>query len=480
LPCNMMNKQNNRILLSRTPSGPADKTVDFIWLYDLLAQHFRYASPAFCSLFGCSGEEMLAKSLTDILSPDAGTLLADLEKRLIRFLSGDQDADQERLTETYTLCCQDGSTRVLDVSSRLIHDPGTGSVDVLAMACVTAAQQPAGHPADPADARDLSIRQLLASEKELASLALDLLARNEALKDLSVTDEMTGIYNRHYLDRRIQEEIERADRYGSALGLIIVDLDHFKDINDTWGHDAGDNVLVSLTDIIKRNIRKPDILARWGGEEFVLLVPQTDLAGTIALAEKLRDAISVVQHPGIGVVTASFGVAERIGNEPFANWFRRADQALYLAKSKGRNRVVCGSEAGIALGSARLDWNPVWDCGHRLIDDQHRGLIGLANQLIDLPADQVSSESAAALFRQLVESIVHHFTDEERILAEAGYPDLLHHAERHQNMIRRITRLNNYLQQAELKPTTFFTFLVDEIIVGHLLTEDVLFFPYLR
>ncbi|MGL5269402.1 MAG: sensor domain-containing diguanylate cyclase, partial [Selenomonadaceae bacterium] len=157
------------------------------------------------------------------------------------------------------------------------------------------------------------------------------------LEQLSYHDQLTGVKNRHYLDEIIAGEMARADRYKEPLSMLIFDLDHFKKVNDTWGHPVGDLVLKHTAEIIGDRIRKADILVRIGGEEFVVLMPETRLAGAREAAESLREALVANEHPIAGKVTASFGVAERMKIEPFSYWYRRADEALYRAKQGGRN-----------------------------------------------------------------------------------------------------------------------------------------------
>lgn len=163
----------------------------------------------------------------------------------------------------------------------------------------------------------------------------------ELLKDIAVTDELTGLYNRHYLYSRINEEIERSDRSNEPMSIMILDIDKFKRVNDTWGHPVGDEVLKETAEITKSMIRKDDILVRLGGEEFLVLMPQTDTMEAVSVAEKVRKALENNIHPTVGTFTASFGVAERNKSEGFKSLYKRADDALYRAKETGRNRVVC-------------------------------------------------------------------------------------------------------------------------------------------
>ncbi|MBP2642095.1 MAG: diguanylate cyclase and metal dependent phosphohydrolase [Firmicutes bacterium] len=170
----------------------------------------------------------------------------------------------------------------------------------------------------------------------------DITAEREKQKQieyLSYHDQLTGLFNRRFLDMIIGREMERSDRYNEPLSMIVLDLDHFKKVNDTWGHPIGDEVLKQTAAIAGNIIRKSDILARLGGEEFVIVMPATTLGGAIILAEKLRETLDKNSHPLIGKYTASFGVAERVKFESFKHWYKRADGALYRAKARGRNQV---------------------------------------------------------------------------------------------------------------------------------------------
>lgn len=159
---------------------------------------------------------------------------------------------------------------------------------------------------------------------------------------LAATDSLTGILNRREFSLVLENELARSKRYGTPLSLIMFDLDHFKQVNDTFGHDAGDYVLQTVADLIKRNIRGMDVEARWGGEEFMILMPQSDVLSAGNAAEKLRATLSKQHFAKIGSVTASFGVAEFTLTDDINSLLKRADEALYKAKAQGRNNVVVG------------------------------------------------------------------------------------------------------------------------------------------
>ena len=168
----------------------------------------------------------------------------------------------------------------------------------------------------------------------------------EKLRELSERDPLTMIYNRRKLFELLGIEVEKAKRYQRPLSLIMLDLDHFKQINDNYGHNIGDVVLKSTTGIIESVIRKVDIFARYGGEEFIILSPETDISGALVLAEKIRAAIEQHPFPAAGRVTISAGVAELADKDSGAGFIEKADSALYIAKKNGRNRVENSMETG--------------------------------------------------------------------------------------------------------------------------------------
>lgn len=158
-------------------------------------------------------------------------------------------------------------------------------------------------------------------------------------KKLAIIDPLTQTYNRIQFNRSLSEEIQKAKRYHSVFALVMLDIDHFKKINDTYGHQLGDKILIELTDVVKRNIREVDIFARFGGEEFIILTPETDLAGVKVVAEKLRQEIENNAFSHGDQLTCSFGVSMyKKGDQP-DDLIKRVDDRLYLAKNRGRNQV---------------------------------------------------------------------------------------------------------------------------------------------
>ncbi len=194
----------------------------------------------------------------------------------------------------------------------------------------------------PFDAGELVARVRV--QLKVKSLQDELKRSNDMLRTLSITDPLTHLHNRRHLMEMVEKEFQRASRKGAHLSLIILDIDYFKKVNDTYGHQEGDRVLTIIADIVRRRLRSYDLAARYGGEEFVLLLPETPVNEALPIAERLR--LEVQEHIFDGslqgqVITISLGVATypspRI--ESIDSLFRQADEALYRAKQNGRNRV---------------------------------------------------------------------------------------------------------------------------------------------
>ena len=162
---------------------------------------------------------------------------------------------------------------------------------------------------------------------------------NKQLEGAALTDSLTGIPNRLYFDQQIEANMRSAQRYGMAFSLIMLDLDYFKQVNDHHGHTVGDRVLQEFGQIVKQQLRLTDQFARWGGEEFIIATPHTQLNDALIVAERIRVAIAQYDFSTVGQVTASIGVIEYRAGETVITVLERVDNALYRAKANGRNRV---------------------------------------------------------------------------------------------------------------------------------------------
>ena len=174
------------------------------------------------------------------------------------------------------------------------------------------------------------------SPQQMAATELSLHQAQEGL----LHDALTGIWNRHKIHDTACTEIQRFSRYGHPVSLIFMDLDHFKQVNDEFGHAVGDDVLRHFCQVVSQCMRSTDLLGRWGGEEFVIIAPNSSLETAVAMAERICQAVKEFPFPEVGVVTASFGVAACCADESWDHWLSRADRALYEAKKTGRDCVV--------------------------------------------------------------------------------------------------------------------------------------------
>lgn len=279
--------------------------------------NFHKVNKKFEDILGYGVEEMVNKSYLSLVHeediPETLNIVQDLinQKSIIGF--------------TNRVRCKDGSYKYIEW-----HTEPNGKYTYSSARDVT-------------EKRELEIK-LSQANHELLQITEEMKIKNELLGVLAVTDELTGAFNRHFFDQKSSEEMKKSDRYDQPLSMIIMDLDHFKRVNDTWGHPIGDEVLRQIAKITHKNIRNSDILVRLGGEEFIVLMPKTSMSKAFAVAEKVREKIEQNQIPIVGKVTASFGVAQRMKYESFESWYKRMDQALYQAKEGGRNCVVAATE----------------------------------------------------------------------------------------------------------------------------------------
>lgn len=179
------------------------------------------------------------------------------------------------------------------------------------------------------------------ANEELNNAIKRLRAEKARVRELSLKDPLTGVANRRHLKLRLGRDIHRADRYDEPLTVVMMDLDHFKPINDTWGHDVGDRVLKAIAKVLRKYLRTPDFIARYGGEEFSLVLPETSLEQAGLLVKRIMATMAeLLVEPLEKPVTASFGIAQRREGEDARKVLARADEAMYEAKNNGRNCMV--------------------------------------------------------------------------------------------------------------------------------------------
>jgi diguanylate cyclase len=221
-----------------------------------------------------------------------------------------------------------------------------GGADILRLSDAVAAM------AQTLIARKNALKQNnLQLEHKVAERTAELALANQALRQLARLDALTGLPNRLAVEERLVQEFTRFRRAGQPYSVVVLDIDHFKQVNDTWGHATGDQVLRHVAAVLRASLRASDFIGRTGGEEFLLLLPETPLPAALEVADKVRAALHAQPEATAGVLSLSAGVSEaQLAHQDADVAVREADQALYRAKRGGRNRVEASSRAGPANG----------------------------------------------------------------------------------------------------------------------------------
>jgi diguanylate cyclase (GGDEF)-like protein/hemerythrin-like metal-binding protein len=309
----------------------------------------------------------------------------------------------------------------------------------------------------------------------------DLIEAHIKLMNLSCYDPLTGLYNRTFFNDIVTKEISRAGRYHIPVTMLILDIDHFKYVNDAFGHLAGDDVLKSIARIIVSALRSSDIVARFGGEEIIVLMPNVKAEDALPAAERIRALLEEGELLPCFKVTASIGVAEYIGEETFDDWFYRADAALYKAKNSGRNQVVVYDKMFKApAASVCLEWKNEWNSGDEDIDREHRELLELGSKLINISQAGYGNVEIMEQLDMLLAHIITHFENEEKILKQIGYGGYSEHQALHKDLVAKALLLKESCLSNSIKQSAFFSFIVDDVVIEHMQNEDSKFFPYVR
>jgi diguanylate cyclase (GGDEF)-like protein/PAS domain S-box-containing protein len=348
----------------------ADNASDVIWTMDLDGR-FTYVSPSVESLRGFTAAEAMRQSMAEALTPASFAVAAERFQRTLAALQAGQAVEPFR--GELEQPCKGGGTVWTELTSSVFYDADGHCVGIIGIT------------------RDISERrryeQALHRARDSAEAANRALqAANAELDLIATTDALTGARNRRSFEQTAAVAMAQAQRYDEPLSLVLFDIDHFKTINDRYGHQSGDQVLIELTQLVQDHLRRMDVLARWGGEEFVVLLPHCGVTDAALTAEKLRALVADWSFPTVGRVTASFGAGQLGPLETLDSLFKRVDDALYAAKEAGRNQVSVsqGDRSESTAAVPHLIWKPSFACGDRRIDDDHRELFRLANALLDV------------------------------------------------------------------------------------------------
>lgn len=281
----------------------AENVFDVVWVLNLEQLKYTYISPSIVNQTGYTVEESMAQSVEAVFTSKSMEIIRDRISKALEYLEKHPESTYKTVVELQKIC-KNGEVIWVEVAANIFCNP-QGDIEIVG------------------SSRNIQERKQL-----------------EEFRHLSYHDQLTGLYNRQFLNSIIDDEMTRSDRFEQTLSMCIMDLDRFKKVNDTWGHPVGDELLKVTADLAANNKRNTDVLFRFGGEEFVILMPGTNLAGAIEVSENVRQAIEHNDHPIAGKQTVSIGVAERLKHESFYDWYKRTDEALYQAKHNGRNQVV--------------------------------------------------------------------------------------------------------------------------------------------
>lgn len=307
----------------------AENSHDVIWTLDIASRCYTYVSPSITELCGYLPEDLVGRPFDACLTPDSAARLArDIDLSLRRIAAGDKTA--KVVVSELEKVCRGGEVIQTEVVSSYLHNAEGVAHTILGITRNVSERK----------AAELALRE---TNRQLHARIEEIGRLQTALQDLAVRDSLTGLYNRRYLDETLEREVSRARREGAPLSLVMLDIDYFKQVNDTHGHQVGDEALRMLAATLLANVRAEDVACRYGGEEFLILLPSMPLDAAIQRAQAWREAVERLAVPAGGApvcFTVSLGVAAfpEHGKTP-DELTRCADRALYRSKNDGRNRV---------------------------------------------------------------------------------------------------------------------------------------------
>lgn len=319
--------------------------------------------------------------------------------------------------------------------------------------------------------------QYLQQQQRLISL----MEENVRLNYLIRKDKLTSLYNKAHIEEQLDVQCGMVRRYHRECSIIFFDVDHFKRINDNFGHSVGDEVLIAISSLISNHIRSTDMLARWGGEEFLLLLPETGIEEAKIVANKICSLVEQHHFDIVKKVTISLGVTSVLASDTVLSILNRVDKALYKAKHSGRNQVVVyQSDEEIPFASMKISWRHVWDSGHSQIDAQHKNLIDLANELLEMTTMLATKEEILFMLDKLIQHTSQHFAYEEHVLRKLNYDQIEDHMVKHQLLIEKALGLRKDFLEDKGYMSTFFSFIIEDVVLKHMIQEDTRFFPTIK
>lgn len=318
---------------------------------------------------------------------------------------------------------------------------------------------------------------LLESNRSLRYLS----AENLKMENLAMLDPLLKIYNRNKLDEDMSSIVEKSNRMGDIASILLIDLDRFKSINDQYGHDVGDAVLIQAVQIITSVLRIEDRVYRWGGDEFMILAPLTDIHGAARLAQRINDKFSASSFPKIGKLSVSIGCAQHFQFESHEDWFKRMDLTLYKAKQSGRNRIESWSNSDLLPATiAKLVWKEAFESGNDEIDRQHKDLLRLSNELYDRLGSADSMAGMDEILDRVGDELKTHFTYEFELIKRLNFKEADDHGAIHDQLLVEYEQMRTQMHNGSVNLGAFFNFVSVKIIAQHIIKEDTKFFELIK
>lgn len=406
---------------------------------------------ALCNIIGYSQEELMSKTFQDITHPDD----LDEDLRLVnQLIIGDIEAYQ--------------------LEKRYFHKQGHIVHILLSVSLVKN--------------KDGSPRFFISQIQDITrQKILELELENKARED-----ELTKVFNRRHFMALASREVVRGNRFHEPQAIMMIDIDHFKNINDTYGHDIGDEVLRVMARECSTSLRQVDVFGRIGGEEFGALLLNVGPAAAGKLAERMRkniEELAVQTKKGTVRFTISIGLATFTdANLPLDDLLRKADEAMYEAKRTGRNKVIShaitSEERSPATDASsffiHLDWNQEFESGCTPVDVQHQNLFAICNDLLEAITSGQPDAKVTEIAQELTDHMIIHFRDEAALFCNTDYPNAEAHSREHNSLIQEMRSALTKFQNKQATVGDVFNLLVIKIVREHILTMDREFFPYIQ
>jgi len=316
---------------------------------------------------------------------------------------------------------------------------------------------------------------------ETTQSVIKLEQKNSELSQLALIDNLTKLSNRHYFYHEIDFLIATTNRNSTKLSMLMIDLDRFKLVNDTYGHLVGDNVLKQTAQILKNSVRATDRVYRWGGEEFIIITPETSNSQATLVADKICQNFREAHFKDIGNITVSIGLASYDSDETNEDWIKRADLALYQAKQTGRDKWVAWlDDEHLPSHFNRFVWTTEFESGNPEVDNDHKLLAAYVNQLHDLIVNQYPIDTIRNHILFMNKHIQNHFSHEETILKRYRYSEYMEHRAIHQRILSEYEIIVKKAINGDISLGAIMSYLVEKVLLGHILLDDKKFFEQIR